>query len=63
MFPSYRNQSVDLQSKSTTVFYMMGTLVAKGLTLVPTLQTHEITDHKLHKTKLFHLYYLRYMTG
>ena len=60
MFPSYRNQSVELQS---TGFYMMGTLVVKGLTLVPTLQTHEITDHRLHKTKLFYLYYMRYMTG
>ena len=27
MFPSYRNQSVDLQSN----FYMMGTLAVKGL--------------------------------
>ena len=31
MFPSYRNQSVDLQSKSTDWFYMMGTLAVKGL--------------------------------
>ena len=39
MFPSYRNQLVDLQSKSTdwflanqlTGFYMMGALVIKGL--------------------------------
>ena len=31
MFPSYRNQSVDLQSKSTDWFFMMGTLVVKGL--------------------------------
>ena len=29
MFPSYRNQSVDLRRK--TGFYMMGTLVVKGL--------------------------------
>ena len=27
---------------------------------VSTLQTHEITDHKLQKTKLFHLYYMHY---
>ena len=36
MFQSYRNQSVDLQSKSTdwfllTRFYMMGTLVVNKL--------------------------------
>ena len=31
MFPSYRNQSVDLQSKSTEWFLYMGTLVVKGL--------------------------------
>ena len=31
MFPSYRNQLVDLQSKSTDWFLMMGTLVVKGL--------------------------------
>ena len=30
MFPSYRNQSVDLQSTSAG-FYIMGTLVVKGL--------------------------------
>ena len=29
-FPSYRNQSVDLQSKSLTGFYMKGTLAVKG---------------------------------
>ena len=28
--------------------------------LVSTLQTHEITDHKLQKTKLFRLYYMHY---
>ena len=28
--------------------------------LFSTLQTHEITDHKLLKTKLFHLYYMHY---
>ena len=27
---------------------------------VSTLQTHEIADHKLQKTKLFHLYYMYY---
>ena len=31
MFPSYRNQSVDLLSKQLTGFYMMETLVIKGL--------------------------------
>ena len=33
MFPSYRNQSVDLLCKSNqlTGFYMMGALVVKGL--------------------------------
>ena len=31
MLPSYRNQSVDLESKSTDCFYMIGTLVVKGL--------------------------------
>ena len=30
------------------------------LKLLSTLQTHEITDHKLLKTKLFHLYYMHY---
>ena len=33
MFPSYRNQSVD-QANQLTGFYMMGTLVVKGLTPV-----------------------------
>ena len=32
--------------------------MASGIKLVSTLQTHEITDHKLLKTKLFHLYYM-----
>ena len=31
MFPSYRNQSVDLQSNSNNGFYMTGTLVVKRL--------------------------------
>ena len=31
MFPSYRNQSVDLLRKSLTGFYMMGKLVVKRL--------------------------------
>ena len=31
MFPSYRNQSVDLQSKSTDWFLYDGTLAVKGL--------------------------------
>ena len=31
MFQSYRNESLDLQSKSSDGFYMMGTLVVKGL--------------------------------
>ena len=34
--------------------------MASGIKLVSTLQTHEITDHKLLKTKLFHLYYMHY---
>ena len=33
MFPSYRNQSVDLQSKSTDWFLYDGTLVVKRLIL------------------------------
>ena len=32
MFPSYRKQSVDLQSKSTDWFLYDGNIVAKGLT-------------------------------
>ena len=31
MFPSYKNQSVDLQSKSTDWFLCDGTLVVKGI--------------------------------
>ena len=31
MFISHRNQSIDLQSKSLTGFYMRGTLSVKGL--------------------------------
>ena len=31
MFPSYRNDSVNLLCKSSDCFYMMGTLVIKGL--------------------------------
>ena len=31
MFQSYKNESLDLQSKSSDGFYMMGTLVVKGL--------------------------------
>ena len=31
MFSSYRNQSVDLQTKSTGCFYMIGTLVVNEL--------------------------------
>ena len=31
MFPSYRNQSIVLLCKSTDWFFMMGTMVVKGL--------------------------------
>ena len=31
MFPLYRNQSVDFSANQLTGFYMMGTLVVKGL--------------------------------
>ena len=31
MLPSHKNQSVDLQSKSTDCFYVIGTLVVNGL--------------------------------
>ena len=33
MFPLYRNQSADFSANQLTGFYMMGTLVVKGLTL------------------------------
>ena len=35
----------------------------KPLKLVSTLQTHDITNHKLQKTKLFDLYYMTLLHG
>ena len=48
MFPSYRNQSVDLLRKSMTRFYMMGTLIVKGLskTYINSLGKPKIIKYK-----------------
>ena len=43
MFPSDRNQSVDLKRKSTDWFYMMGTLVFNGL-IKSTLNVNETNN-------------------
>ena len=48
MFPSYRNQSVDLLANQLTRFYMMGTLVVKGLskTYINSLRKPKIIKYK-----------------
>ena len=58
MFPSYRNQSVDLLSKSTDWFYVMGTLVVKGLIAVKLRLTGVFIVNFKHMSPFFLLYLL-----
>ena len=48
MFPSYRNQSVDLQSK----FYMMGTLVVKRLSRAQYISKLVMVSQLIHSSKI-----------
>ena len=62
MFPSYRNQSVDLYANQLIGFYMMGTLVVKRLTKSNQLRglTQEIDCTTYMKTKI--TVYIRTLT-
>ena len=55
MFPSYRNQPIDLLSKSTDGFYVVRTLV-KGLNLMKRLV--EIFAGNNHQNKNDHLIFI-----